>query len=66
MLLASSADSTHAPKPAVGLLGIPLIADAQNEVLGFEGSTTPAPAVSVGLLFCGRPFRGRFLLWDDE
>jgi hypothetical protein len=66
MLLDSGADVTLVPQAAVNQLGVAVIPDSQYELKGFDGSTSFAPVVRLGLGFCGRTFRGQFLLIDQE
>jgi len=66
MLLDSGADVTLVPQAAVNQLGVAVIPDSQYELKGFDGSTSFAPVARLGLGFCGRTFRGQFLLIDQE
>jgi hypothetical protein len=34
--------------------------------MGFDGNLSTAPVVKAVLVFCGRTFRGQFLLIDQE
>jgi hypothetical protein len=36
--------------------------DRQYELAGFDGSTSFSPVVDLEMQFCGRSFRGQFLL----
>jgi len=65
MLLDSGADVTLIPRTAVDLLGVAIVSDRQYELTGFDGSVSLAPVVRLELLFCGRTFRGQFLLIDQ-
>ena len=65
MLLDSGADVTLVPQTAVDLLGVAIAPDRQYELTGFDGSVSLAPVVRLELLFCGRTFRGQFLLVDQ-
>jgi len=62
LLLDTGADVTLLPRTAVERLGVPLLADQQYEVMGFDGSTSFAPVVILDMLFLQRAFRGRYLL----
>lgn len=64
MLLDSGADVTLIPKTVVELLGATIVPGRQYELIGFDGSASLALAVRLELLFCGRTFRGQFLLID--
>ena len=65
MLLDSGADVTLIPRTAVDLLGVAIVSDRRYELTGFDGSVSLAPVVRLELLFCGRTFRGQFLLIDQ-
>ena len=65
MLLDSGADVTLIPQTAAELLGIATISDKRYELTSFDGSVSLAPVVRLELLFCGRTFRGQFLLIDQ-
>ena len=64
MLLDSGADVTLVPQTAVDLLGVAVVPDRQYELAGFDGSVSLASVVRLELLFCGRTFRGQFLVID--
>jgi hypothetical protein len=66
MLLDSGADITLIPQAAASLLGVDVIPNKRYELIGFDGSTSFAPVVRSELVFCGRTFRGQFLLIDQE
>jgi hypothetical protein len=66
MLLDSGADVTLIPRAAADALGEIAVPDGQYELTGFDGSVSFAPVVRLELLFCGRIFRGQFLLIDEE
>jgi len=66
MLLDSGADVSLVPQAATSALEVEAIPDARYELEGFDGSTSFAPAVRLSLVFCGRAFRGQFLLIDQE
>ena len=64
MLLDSGADVTLIPRTATDALGEIAVPGRQYELTGFDGSVSFAPVVRLELLFCGRVFRGQFLLID--
>jgi hypothetical protein len=66
MLLDSGADATMVPERLVESLGVDTSFSAQFEVIGVEGTSTFARAVSLELLFLGRRFRGEFLLTPNQ
>jgi hypothetical protein len=66
MLLDSEADATMVPEQIVERLGIDGSLSGQFEIIGVEGTSTFAKAVSRELLFLGRRFRGVFLLTASE
>ena len=66
LLVDTGADITLLPRTAVELLGIPLLAGQQSEVMGFDGSKSFAPVVMLDVLFLQRAFRGRYLLIEAE
>ena len=66
LLVDTGADITLLPRTAVERLGVPLLADQQYELMGFEGSRSVAPVVILDLVFLQRAFRGRYLLIEEE
>jgi hypothetical protein len=66
MLLDSGADASMVPQQIVESLGIEPSNGAQFEIIGIEGRSTFARAVSLELLFLGRRFRGEFLLTPGD
>jgi hypothetical protein len=66
LLLDTGADVTLLPRTAVERLGVPLLADQQYELMGFDGSTSFAPVVMLDMLFLRRAFRGRYLLIEAD
>ena len=66
LLLDTGADVTLLPRTAVERLGVPLLADRQYELMGFNGSKSFAPVVMLDMLFLRRAFRGRYLLIEEE
>ena len=66
MLLDSGADVTLIPQMTLGRLGITSVQDKHYELIGFDGNTSFAPVVQLELIFCGRTFRGQFLIINQE
>ena len=66
LLLDTGADVTLLPRMAVERLGVPLLANEQYELMGFDGSRSFAPVVMLDMLFLRRAFRGRYLLTEEE
>jgi hypothetical protein len=66
MLLDSRADVSLVPQAAVSQLEVSVIPNTRYELKGFDGNASFVPVVQLGLIFCGRTFRGRFLLIDQE
>lgn len=65
MLLDSGADVTLIPQATVDELGVTLVPDSRYELVGFDGNVSLANIVRLEMIFCGRTFRGRFLLIDQ-
>lgn len=65
MLLDSGADVTLIPQSTIDKLGATLVSDSRYELVGFDGSVSLASIVWLEMIFCGRTFRGRFLLIDQ-
>ena len=66
LLVDTGADITLLPRTAVERLGVPLLADQQYELMGFDGSKSFAPVVMLDMVFLQRAFRGRYLLVEAE
>ena len=66
MLLDSGADASMVPEQIVENLGVDTSLSGQFEIIGVEGKSTFARAVSIELVFLGRRFRGQFLLTPNE
>jgi Aspartyl protease len=66
LLLDTGADITLLPRTAIERLGVSVMMDQQYELIGFDGSQSFAPAVSLEMIFLRRTFRGKFLLIDEE
>lgn len=65
MLLDSGADVTLLPQPAVQRLGVPFEEEG-FELVGFDGNRSVAPSVRLNLSLCGKSFKGRYLVLDQE
>lgn len=66
LLVDSGADVTLLPRKAVEGIGIPLIAGHGYELMGFDGSKSLAPAVTLDMIFLKRIFRGQYLLIEED
>jgi Aspartyl protease len=66
LLVDSGADVTLLTESSVRSLGIDATAAPRYEVAGFDGGTRFLAAVELDLLFCGKAFRGRYLLTDSD
>ena len=66
LLIDTGADVTLLPRSAVEGLGIPLIAGQSYELMGFDGSKSLAPVVTLDMIFLKRIFRGQYLLIEEE
>jgi predicted aspartyl protease len=66
VLMDSGADVTLLPRTAIEQLGIPVISHQQYELVGFDGSKSFAPVVTLEVIFLKRTFQGKFLLIDEE
>ena len=66
LLVDSGADVTLLPRKAVEGIGVPLIAGQGYELIGFDGSKSLAPAVTLDMIFLKRIFRGQYLLIEEE
>jgi hypothetical protein len=65
MLLDTGADVTLVPQAVTELLQVAVIPSIQYELMGFDGDARFVPAVRLELVFCGRTFRGQFLLTEE-
>jgi hypothetical protein len=65
MLLDSGADVTLIPQAAADALGAVIVPGRQYELMGFDGSVSFVPVTRLEIRFCGRIFRGQFLLVDQ-
>jgi hypothetical protein len=66
MLLDSGADVTLIPQASADLAGAEVVPGKQYELIGFNGSLSLVAVVRLEVHFCGRTFRGQFLLSDQE
>ncbi len=65
MLLDSGADVTLLPRRAVESLGVPVESGRRYSLIGLDGTATLSSVVRLELIFCGRTYRGQFLLVDE-
>jgi hypothetical protein len=65
MLLDTGADVTLIPQGVLGLLELQADFNRCYELVGFDGSSSLVPIVRLEVVFCGRSFRGQFLLTDQ-
>jgi hypothetical protein len=66
MLLDTGADVSLLPQEAASRLALEIVADRCYELVGFDGSVSTAPVVQAVIVFCGRTFRGQYLLIEQE
>jgi hypothetical protein len=66
LLIDTGADVTLLPRAGLERMGISAIADQQYELIGFDGTRSFAPVVSLEMIFLARAFRGRYLLIDGD
>ena len=66
MLIDSGADVTLLPQKAIEKLTLDVQSDTGYELAGFDNSITTAPLVQAELVFCGRRFRGQYLVIDQD
>ena len=66
MLLDTGADVTLIPQSSARQLGLTIDPDESNELMGFDGRLSVAPAVQLDLILLRRVFRGRFLIINQE
>ena len=66
LLVDTGADIPLLPRTAVARLGVPLLAEQQYELMGFDGRKSFAPVVMLDMVFLQRAFRGRYLLVEEE
>lgn len=65
MLLDTGADATLIPRQVINYLNVPIVANNEYELMGFDGTISVTPVVKLELVFCERTFRGQFLLIDE-
>src|SRR5438874_6204936 len=66
LLIDSGADVTLLPRRAVAQLGIAPVIGAHYVLQGFDGTSSPAEAVDLDMIFLDKAFRGRYLLIDAD
>jgi predicted aspartyl protease len=66
MLIDTGADITLIPDRVVSALALSLHPSKQYEIQAYDGHTSSVPVVQTELVFCGRTFRGQFLVVDQE
>lgn len=66
LLIDSGADVTLIPAAVAKHLKLSVDPARRCELVGFDGTVSNAPMVQLEILFCGRLFRGQFLLIDQE
>lgn len=66
LLLDTGADITLLPRMMVEQIGVMALTDQRYELMGFDGSKSFAPAVTLDLLFLGYAFHGQYLLIEEE
>ena len=66
MLIDTGADVSLLPRDAVARLGLGTLPDRQYELVGFDGSLSTAAIVHAVVVFCGRKFRGQYLVAEHE
>jgi predicted aspartyl protease len=66
LLIDSGADVTLLPRRAVESLGVPPEGNRRYSLIGFDGTVSLSSVVRLELIFCGRTYRGQFLLVDEE
>ncbi len=66
MLLDTGADVTLIPQTALSRLSLHPIEDKRYELIGFDGNISLSPVARLDLVFCGKTFRGLFILTDQE
>ncbi len=66
MLLDTEADVTLIPQNALLTLRIRPDENKRYELIGFDGNVSLSSVARLDLIFCGRTFRGLFILIDQE
>jgi predicted aspartyl protease len=65
MLIDTGADVSLLPQEVLTRLGLGAVPDRRYELMGFDGNVSTAPVVQAAIVFCGKTFRGYFLLIDQ-
>ena len=66
MLLDTGADVSLVPASTLNELELRPDRDRSYEILGFDGRSSFACVARLEIIFCGRSFRGQFLLVDQN
>jgi predicted aspartyl protease len=66
MLIDTGADVSLLPQETLKRLGLTAALDRRYELVGFDGNLSTAPVVQAVVVFCGRTFRGQYLLVEQE
>ena len=66
MLLDTGADVSLLPMAILERVGLAAVPERRYELIGFDGNASTAPVVRAVVVFCGRTFRGQYLLIDQE
>jgi predicted aspartyl protease len=66
MLIDTGADVSLLPQKALEKLSLSAVPDRRYELVGFDGNLSTAPVVRAVVVFCGRTFRGQYLLIEQE
>ncbi len=66
MLLDIGSDVTLVPRAAIERLGAALETDPSIELIGFDGTRSFAPVVTLEMIFLRRAFRGRSMPVEGE
>jgi hypothetical protein len=54
------------PREIVKRLDLVPMPDRRYELIGFDGNVSMAPVVQAVIVFCGRTFRGQYLVLEQE
>ena len=65
MLLDTGADVSLVPRTTLDELGVIPDDHRRYELVGFDGRSSLVPVAHLELVFCGRSFRGQFLLVEQ-
>jgi hypothetical protein len=66
MLIDTGADVSLLPQEVLKRLGLSVVPDRRYELVGFGGTVSTAPIVRAVVVFCGRSFRGQYLVVEQE